>query len=1004
MPAGDDCPKQLSEILIEEFEALAPPDKLQAEDLYGNATSLRAAMDAEGDLGHQQIGAEPALKDAAAERRRRRLLYAQAHQFNLSALCLSGGGIRSASVCLGVIQALADKNLLRQFNYLSTVSGGGYIGSWLSAWLHRIGNADDVVRELGEKRAFSDRETPPLEHLRRYSNYLTPKLGVFSADTWTAVAIVLRNLVVNWLILVPAIALVVVAIRFIDVILRSSDAAEPDSLKAVVAGVCLVTGWLALGYKLHRLYAPNAPRGTDIAQRRFIFFSLTPAIIGGFCFVWLLLRETTPAAVLLQQLNLEPSSELSSRTGFVAILIFAVAVFLGALAVGAVDRGLSHLSGRIRGLAPRPDLGFWARSRWIAANGLAWLAGVTTFALLVWIGFKLAGSPGERVTLIHGYCVKGVTDCVTDAKPHPINLTMDRRTLMIIFGMPAFLLATISAHTVYLLLRSASRSGDIEREWLGRASGWHFIAGLSWMLLSAVILLGPKVYEGLTDSSGGIWLSALTGTSGAITAFVGKSGLTPAKGNASGFFGIGSNVLLAIAGPLFAVLLLALLSIVLGHGVEHIPQICGDHWYAYWACGGTAHAWLLCAAMLLAVLLFMDGFANVNRFSIHALYRNRLVRAFLGGARAPRRQPDGFTDFDWDDNVRVANLWAPGTRQGGDRNWRPFHVLNMTLNLAATNNLAWQQRKASSFIVTPFSTGNADLGYRPTVDYGGPVGHPRNPRDRGITLGTALAISGAAISSNMGYHSSPSLSFLLTLFNVRLGWWLGNPGRNENWWLYRLGLVKPPYKREGPLFSIRPLLSELFGLTSADSAYVYLSDGGHFEDLGLYEMVRRRCKWILVCDCDQDGKRGFEDLGNAVRKIWIDLGVRIAFRNAPLLQAGEDTKAVEMPYFALGEIEYVSDPPIDGQVPTGQLLYIKPAVRGDEEAADIIAYQRANPDFPAQTTTDQWFDESQLEAYRRLGYLMTRRVIDGAAEWREPLDLPHLFEGLTKIDATTMRR
>jgi hypothetical protein len=577
---------------------------------------------------------------------------------------------------------------------------------------------------------------------------------------------------------------------------------------------------------------------------------------------------------------------------------------------------------------------------------------------------------------------------------------MDRRTLMIIFGMPAFLLATISAHTVYLLLRSTSRSGDIEREWLGRASGWHFIAGLSWVLLSAVMLLGPDVYDGVTGPNGGIWLSVATTVSGAVTAFLGKSGLTPAKGGASGFFGISTNVLLAIAGPVFAILLLVLLSVVLGRVVDNVPGICGDRWPSI--CGQPAGAWLLCAAVLLVVLLVADGFANVNRFSIHALYRNRLVRAFLGGARAPDRQPDGFTDFDWDDNIRVASLWAPGARQGEGREWRPFHVLNMTLNLAATDNLAWQERKASSFTVTPFSCGNADLGYRPTVDYGGPVAHPGDPRQQGITLGTALAISGAAVSPNMGYHSSPSLSFLLTLFNVRLGWWLGNPGRNESrsW----SGFIKPPYKREGPMFSLRPLLAELFGMTSASSAYVYLSDGGHFEDLGLYEMVRRRCKWILVCDCDQDGKRGFEDLGNAVRKIWIDLGVRITFADSPLLQAGADVKAAEIPYFALGQIEYLSDPvAAGGSSPVGQLLYIKPSVRGDEEAADIIAYQRANPDFPARTTADQWFDESQLEAYRRLGYLMARRVIDGTAEWREPLTLPHLFEGAARIDPATMR-
>ena len=260
-----------------------------------------------------------------------------------------------------------------------------------------------------------------------------------------------------------------------------------------------------------------------------------------------------------------------------------------------------------------------------------------------------------------------------------------------------------------------------------------------------------------------------------------------------------------------------------------------------------------------------------------------------------------------------------------------------------------------------------------------------------------MAISGAAVSPNMGYHSSMSLSFLLTFFNVRLGVWLGNPGGK---WEGK----NAPYTRAGPGYAVVPLLSELFGLTSAASRYVYLSDGGHFEDLGLYEMVRRRCRWIVVCDDDQDGKRGFADLGNAVRKIWIDLGVRITFQNAPLLQAGVDAKSADIPYFAVGTIHYASDD--DPNLPPGKLLYIKPAVRGDEDAADVIAYQRANPDFPAQTTGDQWFDESQLEAYRRLGYVMAERIIAAVPgpAGRCRAFTRKLFDGfLEAIDEKTMK-
>ena len=135
----------------------------------------------------------------------------------------------------------------------------------------------------------------------------------------------------------------------------------------------------------------------------------------------------------------------------------------------------------------------------------------------------------------------------------------------------------------------------------------------------------------------------------------------------------------------------------------------------------------------------------------------------------------------------------------------------------------------------------------------------------GISLGTAMAISGAAASPNQGYISSAPLAFLMALFNVRLGWWLGNPGRSG----------KVTHKYDGPRNALVPFFSELLGMTSDTNKYVYLSDGGHFENLALYEMVRRRCRFIVVSDAGCDPDFEFEDLGNAVRKIEIDLGVPI---------------------------------------------------------------------------------------------------------------------------------
>jgi hypothetical protein len=385
------------------------------------------------------------------------------------------------------------------------------------------------------------------------------------------------------------------------------------------------------------------------------------------------------------------------------------------------------------------------------------------------------------------------------------------------------------------------------------------------------------------------------------------------------------------------------------------------------------------------VVIVVAGFAwthvNINRFSIHALYRNRLIRAYLGasnlegttgpsagapaGAALRRRAPNPFTGFDDSDNIHMAMLW-PG-RPGS---WQPFHVVNMALNVVASSRLAWQERKAESFTATPLHCGAAagtagvPLGYRRSREYGGRApDYAEQNRRGGISLGTALAISGAAASPNMGYNSSTMVTLLLALFNVRLGWWLGNPGAPGD----------RTYHREGPFVAILPFIFEMFGQTTDCRPYVYLSDGGHFENLGLYEMIRRRCRCILVSDAGCDPNFGFEDLGNAVRKIGIDLGIYISFGELRALKArAKENIVIEGAYYAIGVIDYRTAPEGNPNAENGYILYIKPGYHGTESAG-IVAYATANAAFPHETTGDQFFSESQFESYRTLGF----EIMDG---------------------------
>jgi hypothetical protein len=237
-----------------------------------------------------------------------------------------------------------------------------------------------------------------------------------------------------------------------------------------------------------------------------------------------------------------------------------------------------------------------------------------------------------------------------------------------------------------------------------------------------------------------------------------------------------------------------------------------------------------------------------------------------------------------------------------------------------------------------------------------------------VRLGGAMSVSGAAVSPNMGYHSSPAVTALLTVFNMRLGAWFANPSPT---WLQSLG-----YKNNPPVWYF---ISELLGLTDATSSYVYVSDGGHFENMGVYELVRRRCRYIVAIDSGADPAFLRENLGHLVRKVRIDLGIRIEIDT-------DDTRPIDgfcKTHVAVGRIHYGDvhrdQPSADDEVAEvpkgpdyhydaeqGVLVYLKVGLTGDEPA-DLLNYQAENPRFPYDPTLDQFYGETQFESYRALG-------------------------------------
>jgi len=960
-----------------------------------------------------------------------------------TALCLSGGGIRSAVFSLGVLQGLARQGLLGAFDYLSTVSGGGYMGGLLASWIHRHPRGlDGVAEELAprEAQAKLKPEAGPLEYLRAYSNYLSPRLGFLSADTWTLIATYLRNLYLHWLILLPLLVAALLLPRLLLSILGLNPRGTWLNMSVLVGSCVLMTLSIAFislcrpsGLKRRRL-PPGVRNWRENSQREYLLWGLGPFLTGALLvIVWWAWRQ---------------KAEPGWTPGPIWFYLPPALVILLGWSIHAVPVML------------------WSRER--RRGKLFELWGVAASSLLI------------------GAMLRGVT---LRLFPNP---GADRWLAYACFALPLLLLGFILSET--LLNGVISRwTGDEDHEWWARHTAWVLIAVAVWSGVSVVEVYGPLVLLRWREV-----LAPLGGLAGIATALLAGSSHSAARPRSAALDlrALATRVCLALAAPAFVVFLLAVISLGVSRILSFLAQVAGPLGADGAACFADAAAtatavpllssppngspairyWNghLCvlreapALVILELLVLtaamgtaMAFFLNINKFSLHAMYRNRLIRTFLGASRI-RRRPHPFTGFDPDDNFEIHRLTVPlffhrrsvrdaaalcrrlatgvdaaaaalahrlspalrrrlatwsgevdgpppcdllesllaelnrllrerfddellstlGASSGERRAIheeeersgiralalhrelvaralereidgappRPLSVVNVALNLVGGNKLAWQQRKAAPFTFTPLACGSLEIGYRRAADYA------RGEGDEAISLGTALAISGAAASPNMGYHSSPAITFLMTFWNARLGWWLGNPGIAG----------QKTYRHSHPAFAVGPLLDEALGLTDDANRYVYLSDGGHFENLGLYEMVLRRCRVIVAVDagCDPEGQ--CEDLGNAIRKIRIDLGIPIDLCEIPAC-ADPDKPGHEPSkgsYCALGTIRYscVDDAGVDGT-----LLYIKPVVHGGEPR-DILQYWKLKPEFPHESTGDQWFSESQFESYRMLGF------------------------------------
>ncbi len=853
-------------------------------------------------------------------------------------LAFSGGGIRSATFNLGVLQGLAQAGLLAKAKYLSTVSGGGYIGGWLAGWIKRApGGMSEVQDKLGNYERHRDldgdvAEPKQINFLRDYSNYLTPRKGLFGADTWAAIATYLRNVLLNQVILILFLGAVVLIPWLLGATMHAlslvSCVEEYGAMVALLLATLLLL-W-AVAWSSAQTARSSIPAKKDPAGR--------PKDVG--------VRETAQGAdqkraTLFVALPLFLSGALTVFAFWLWPSLAEQSLWLWAL-VGAVMYSLAHLMGlvvRISVIRASKQTG--RKLTWPQMIGIpltAFFAGI--------VGGLLAALCHSAISQWSSWGAGWGGPWHAIAWGPPLLVT-------------AFLLvATLHIGLLKLLI------GPEEQEWWGRLGGLLLLGIIGWAALFSLAIFAPYLV-----TLWSVWvktkIALVLGWIGTtvLGLLSGKSAKTSGKNDQNPML----ELVAAVSPYVFIVGLLILLSL----GVHRLAVWPATPLQMYWdSADKVSPGWLSLSILGLGVLAVLMAYrVDINIFSMNLLYRNRLVRCYLGASRPDgERRPNRFTGFDPADDLFLTDF----SDDSGKTPFfdGPYPIVCAALNVTHGGRLAWQERKAESFVFTPKycgyefpemkfeSDGAPKDGFQETREYAYPVdSHSAlHVAQGGVHLGTAISISGAAASPNMGYHTSPPLAFLMTVFDVRLGWWLPNSRyKNEE-----LPSKKP---EGGPPCSLLYLLNELLASTTDHSKYVYLSDGGHFENLGIYELVRRRCKYIVACDADADEGMTFGDLGNAIRKCRSDFGVEITIDPTPVKLPGPDGFASV--HGVAGAIRY---PRLSDQEPSfaGQILYIKPTIT-PTTPRDVLAYRDSHPTFPDQSTADQWFDESQFESYRRLG-------------------------------------
>jgi hypothetical protein len=977
---------------------------------------------------------------------------------------LSGGGIRSATFCLGFFQALSHLKLLGKVDYLSTVSGGGYFGSFLGRLFSRdyIKDHDDLDHALnGPPPDALDQgaKAGVLPWLRENGRYLSPR---GSGDLLSMIAVILRNWLALHVTLVSTVLLAAFALVAARSWLEARTAALPSAWRA--APLCVSSEW---GVWFSPFWVVAAA----------IF--LLVAFPGGWAY-WLVGWPTR--------------ASLGARAWVIAGWVGKVLV--PALTAAAFAYHASWPSLDVAG----PKL---------TAAGFVFVA----VASLLIIGFRVA-------SLFAGRARPGHAAPVAPREIPPVIGVYGVGVVLVWlylagWRVPAVLgglvLVGLVPAWIYGRAKEATSDSQVYRDAVARN---HITSWLRWGLVATAVILGVTLVDSVAESlyrgsaaRGGIGnnrqlgalvalLSALTAPAAKLPALLGARRLTR-----------GGSLLKAGLSVLACLIVLVLLTG--GFWLAHATR-----WHFAGAPGAgaepteagrlasdltvapdavrlvvtPAHVGLpkkppsptqpdaaphghvetlvvTTMALLLFALLFGGTWTFLNGSSQLPFYMARLARAYLGASNRTRLRkahgPDGgdrgVSEVERDDDVDILEYFGLSPyKPGSTQQWSselftrgaPLHLINVTINEThgGRSQIEQQDRKGLGMSVGPCGM-SAGRDQHLVFDRSkGISGCNRGDRQRRIplkaptgetaqtsvfhvnsasakacatmeplTLGYWTAISGAAFSTGTGYRTSLGLSLLAGFGNIRLGYWWDSHHVSSQKWSTRF-LWRVLWRVLGRVFAVQKYLLHEFlaRFPGTSRQHWYLSDGGHFENLGGYELIRRRLPFIVLVDAEADPDFEFQGLANLVRKARIDFGAEVQFlgkRELDVLWPDRPSEGVgTLEQLVRGAWEADEGPsPSDGQPRKtlekadhlrdshthaalalvtyrgsdewSLLLYVKASLTGDE-SLDLRQYHRAHPAFPHEPTSDQFFDEAQWESYRRLGEHIAETLFgtDGA-QW-----------------------